>query len=270
MPVKAIVDSLDDLPDALKELYRPGDDAAKGKFVLDVEPVSGFALEHIEGLRNAFGTTKTELESAKGALEAYKGLPAASTVRDKLRKLERLEQFDPEGEADKLAKARAASAIEDATAKFNADLTKATAEADRLWGALNGALVASAAKDAIIKENGSPALLMPHVKARTKVDRETLAVTVMREDGVTPFYNNKGEPATIDDLIADLKKHADYGRAFEATASGSGANPARTAGGTPPGKNPWAKGSFNLTEQMQIKKADPNRAAHLEALAKAS
>lgn len=266
MPLKAVVETTDDLPEAVKSLYRAGDnDATKGKFVLDVEPVEGFALEHIEGLRNAFATTKTELEKSTKALEGYKGLPAASTLKDKLEKLKTLESIDPQSEAAKIVEARVTAALNEAGSKHKTEIDAATAEGDRLWGALNGALIASAAKDSITKEKGSPALLMPHIKARTKIDRATLEVTVLRDDG-TPFYNNSGKPGTIDDLVADLKKHPDYGRAFEAPMSGSGAK-GGGQGGQHGAANPWAPGSINITEQSRITKADPSRAAFLKASA---
>ena len=41
------------------------------------------------------------------------------------------------------------------------------------------------------------------------------------------------------------------------------------AGAGPAMKNPWRKSEMNLTEQAAIRKADPTKAAALEAAAKA-
>lgn len=270
MPIKAVVSTTNDLPDELKALYRAGDtDATKGKFVLDVESVDGFALEHIEGLRTAFATAKADLQEKEKALEPYKGLPAVSTLREKLKQLDKLQAMDPHSEVSKIVGARVDAALTEANSKHATELKAATYDGDRLWGALQSALTTETARSAISAEGGAAALLLPHVSARTKIDRATLAVTVHGEDG-TPLYNNAGKPATIEDLVADLKKHPDYGRAFEATASGSGASGNKTPGAQAGGANPWSKSTWNLTDQMRLVRDDPGRAAALKGAANAS
>lgn len=63
----------------------------------------------------------------------------------------------------------------------------------------------------------------------------------------------------FDDQISDLKKTDAY--LFEAGASGGGGNP--PGGGNKGTKNPWAKDSFNLTEQGKTIRENPALAKSL-------
>lgn len=50
--------------------------------------------------------------------------------------------------------------------------------------------------------------------------------------------------------------------------AGSSMTPANAENGTPTGKNPFSKESWNLTEQMRLEKEDPKKAEQLRASAK--
>lgn len=76
-----------------------------------------------------------------------------------------------------------------------------------------------------------------------------------------------GTYRTIKDLVAEVSKDEAFAPFFKgANASGSGA-PASSAGGAGKTINPWAKDTFNLTEQGRIYKESPERAQSLKAAA---
>src|SRR4051794_27617528 len=51
MALKAIVETIDSVPEAVRGLYKE----AEGKFILDVESVEGYALEDVSGLKSTLG-----------------------------------------------------------------------------------------------------------------------------------------------------------------------------------------------------------------------
>lgn len=85
---------------------------------------------------------------------------------------------------------------------------------------------------------------------------------IYKQGGVDKFtFDKNGVPVGIDDVVKPLKESSPH--LFK--ASGTGYNPA--GGGNPPAANPWAKDSFNLTEQGKIFKENPAQARQLAAAA---
>lgn len=273
MPLKAVLDSIDSLPDNIKALYRTGTEGLAGKFILDTEPVGGWALEDVAGLRNAFTTQRDELKAATSALDAFKGLGAASTIREKLGRLARLEKIDPESEADRLAAARARARIDELDAEHATELDRIKIKSDRMVAEITRLILENEVAGAISRHDGSSELLAPHVASRVKIienEAGEFSVQVMDDQG-RPAYRWRGSEsidATIDDLVIDLKSKPAFAGAFKASASGSGATGGRgTAGITDGGPNPFSKNTFNLTEQGRLKKEDPVKYEHLKQLA---
>lgn len=111
-------------------------------------------------------------------------------------------------------------------------------ELGRMRGSLNRYLVDSQATAAIVAAGGSPALLLPLVRERVKVVEEAVdgvpgyVTKVIGPDG-EPRGNGKGGWMDIPALVDEMKKHKDFGRAFEAPKNaGSGKQPGG-GGGTP-------------------------------------
>jgi hypothetical protein len=69
--------------------------------------------------------------------------------------------------------------------------------------------------------------------------------------------------------VEELKADQDFSALFDGTGtSGSSARPAGSKGGNAtPGKNPFAKDSLNLTEQMRLMRENPTLAAKLQSQA---
>lgn len=66
MGLKAIVDSVESLPEAVRSLYvaAPVNSQLKGKFILDVEPVGGFRLDDVDNLKDIVKKERAEKDAA--------------------------------------------------------------------------------------------------------------------------------------------------------------------------------------------------------------
>lgn len=71
MALRAKVQSLDGMPEAVASEYKPADG---GGFVLDVEAADGLRLENVDGLRNTVAATRAERDEAKNALKGLQGV----------------------------------------------------------------------------------------------------------------------------------------------------------------------------------------------------
>jgi hypothetical protein len=277
MPLKALLDSLDGLSDAEKALYKPvaeGDNA--GKFMLDVEPVSGLSLENVTGLKNALSTTKSELETSKEALKGFDGLKfKPSVIKERLSKLERLEKIDPETEAGRLAEEKINARLEEVNRGHSREIEKRDGRERTLMSQVEKLLIDNQAAAAIAKHKGTPELLIPVLRPRLKVEEVdgVFSVKVLDEKGAQEFaiHDSKAVPATIEDLVLKFKTDPVYGRAFEGSGqSGTGSDPNRAANNNPGRqKNPWLKESWSVTEQMNLLGTNPNLAAAFQAQANA-
>jgi hypothetical protein len=271
MSLKALLDSLEGLTDEVKPLYKPiGEGEFKGKFVLDVEAANGFTLENVEGLKNAFTATKTELESARAAVEGFKGLNA-NAVRNQLKELDRLKKIDPETEAGRLAQEQINSKVEELTSKHERETKKLSDRNDFLAKEVDRLLLEAEARASILKHKGVPELLLEKVLkyGRVKEVNGHFETQIVNASGDQDFSirDGKAVPSTFEDVVAKLKADAVYGRAFEASGrTGSGADNVNNGGGLA-GKNPFAKATFNLTRQMELLANDPSLAAALKAAA---
>lgn len=74
---------------------------------------------------------------------------------------------------------------------------------------------------------------------------------------------NPGTPLSADEWFENLSKQAPH--LFEASSGGGAAGSG--GGATTGGKNPWAKGQVNLSEQIKITKENPALAQQLKASA---
>lgn len=90
-------------------------------------------------------------------------------------------------------------------------------------------LIATATQ-AIAAEKGVAALLMPHVRSRTKLDENGQAVVIDESGNVRVAAD--GKPLPITALIAEMKADVQtFGRAFEPSgASGSGSQGSNASG----------------------------------------
>ena len=86
---------------------------------------------------------------------------------------------------------------------------------------------------------------------------------IYKQGGLDKFtFDKEGKPVGVDDVLKPLKEASPH---LFKVDNGGGYKPA--GGGNPSAKNPFAKESFNLTEQGKILRDDPTRARELAAAA---
>lgn len=235
MALKAILDSIDSLPDAIKAEYRPGtaDEKLEGKFVLAVDAVSGFALENVDGLKSALGSERQTRQQLEGKITAFGDLDPVKVKTD-LEKYEALKAIDPKQEAGKLAEAQFESAKAQLIAQHQQELEPLKGETQKLRGEVSKLLVDAAAVTALSNAKGSTDLLLPHVQRHTRVAEKDgkFVVEVIDGSGVPRIGDSQGNPMTIDQLVSEMKKDSKFARAFDADEpEGSGNRPSNAPNG---------------------------------------
>lgn len=228
--LKAAVQKIDDIPEPLRPLYGQDGD----RFVLQVEPVDGYALENVLGLKGALEGEKEVARKRAERLAAFEGLEPAA-ARQALEKVKALGDIDPEKEADRLAAAKFEELKSQLLKTHASELETRETEAKKLLGQVERLLIDNEAIRAIEAAEGVTTLLLPHVKSMTRVRREgeNFVVEVIDPKKGHARVDGKGEPMTIAALVEEMKSHDDFGRAFKGSgASGSGAG---GAGGRPGG-----------------------------------
>jgi hypothetical protein len=86
---------------------------------------------------------------------------------------------------------------------------------------------------------------------------------IYKQGGLDKFtFDKDGNPVGVDDVLKPMKEASPH---LFRVDNGGGYRPA--GGGNPSGKNPFAKESFNLTEQGKLLRDDPTRARELAATA---
>lgn len=235
MPLKAVVEDINAVEEPQRAFYKEAD----GKFVLDVEPVKGFSLEDVDGLKSALGATRRERDEAKTALKAFEDLDPAK-ARDALKQLEEFSKIDPEKEADKIAakkvEALKAQMIEQHTTEkkqLEGKLTTFQKAAlklgvtDRIGKALDKAGALADSRPVL------EAYLSQYVKSGFD-ENANLRIDIVDDAGNPRIKNAAGDAMTIEDLAEELRTKMPSN--FQASGrTGSGAK------STSPGSGPDTK-----------------------------
>ncbi|WP_461533433.1 hypothetical protein [Sinomicrobium sp.] len=104
---------------------------------------------------------------------------------------------------------------------------------EQLQSSMEKTLVQREVVSAIAKHEGIETLLQPHVERNVKLmenDDGTMVARVVDPDG-SPRFNSRGDYMTVDEYVASLREHDDFGVAFRGRQqSGSGSRPAPTNG----------------------------------------
>jgi len=253
MPLKAILETLDDVPEQLHELYVEND----GGYVLDVDE-SVENLPRIKTLKNAYERVK---EQHKGAASELKELRALKSSLP--------EDFDPTEIETLRAKAQKSGEPDEHVAKIREQL-------ERKFQSEVGTREEHIAKleralDKLVVDNGLDASLdkagiAPKFKAAARALLRERGVVKRIEDGDAFVANVETDMGPMD--VAEFVKSwaaSEEGRAFVAPAEGGGATGNNRSGLGEP--NPFAKGNWNKTAQGRLLMSDRNKA---ERLAKAA
>lgn len=241
MALKAILDSIDGLPDPIKAEYTQKD----GKFVLSVEAVDGWELDDVAGLKNGLSSERGITTAMKKELEklgskwddtAKKWVHIADPVKIKqaVAKFDEFSAFDPTKEADKIAEAKVQSIKEQLVAEHEQVVNSLTEKNGKLNKGIEKVLQEQVARAEIIALKGVPELVLPAIKAVTRVVEkdDDFVVEVLDDKGNVRIGDSKGTPMTVKQLVAELRGTETYGRAFEGDGKqGSGKQPG-SGGGT--------------------------------------
>lgn len=239
MPLAVKLDSLDELPEQLHDLYEKGDD---GKFHLT--PPEGFVsadeIEDTSGLKSAL---QKEREAARENAKKLKAVQEKYAGFD-LEEYNKLKDAEKSAEQRKLEEAGEFEKIkEQMREQHTADLAQKDQEIARLRGELEREKIDSKVVEAISKAEGNVELLKPHVRSRLQLDTDTLDMVVLDSDGKTPKVDGDGNPVTIEALVGEMRDQPTFAGAFKATdQSGTGSDPQKGGdtkanganGGTPP------------------------------------
>tara|TARA_R110002096_G_scaffold69513_10_gene166865 strand:- start:1101 stop:1907 length:807 start_codon:yes stop_codon:yes gene_type:complete len=224
--MKAIItnEERDALDDSLQSHYSPIED---GKHLLNVDPVDGFALENVEGLKSSLSKERGNTRDTLSALKAFEGLDAAE-ARAAIEKASEMDGWTPQ---DKVAE-QIARREKQLIAKYDKDSKEMGESNAHLTSQLEKHLVEASAITALTKHKGSVELLLPHVKSSTRVERDgsgNFVARIVDRDGHPRISMKTGsqEPMSIDELVEGMKSNDTFAPAFAgsgATGSGSAGN----------------------------------------------
>jgi len=290
MPIKAIVTDLNTVDENLRSLYVEKD----GKFFADVEPVDGYELDNVKGLKSALGAERNLKATLEQTVKAFEGLDATS-ARQALEQLsafgdltpaqakkfkedyEKLAALDPTKEADKIAQElvkQRETALQGEFTKREKELADkadaAVTVAEALKGQLkklmvDNAIAASLATLDPLDDARDALAVLAQQAIRTKEVNGQFVVEVIDEQGNPRIKDHHGTPVTVADYLAEIKKTRPG--LFKAdNIQGTGIDPKASAPkSTSNVVNPWKAETRNLTEQMRITRTDPALAQRLKA-----
>lgn len=243
MVMAAILKSLDNLDESLHEHYTEKD----GRFILDVQPVEGFALEDVTNLKKTVKKEREDRQEAQRLLKSYDGLDAEEAAKAiaKLAELGDLNDLD----LDKKVKDQVAAHEHQLQTKFDAEKKKYTektmAELEALRNEqslmttqLKEQMVRAEGARAIAAHKGSAALLLPVVESRARMvkDPETgrYKTQILDANGEPRMTMKSGshDEMGIEEFVGEvLKVDENYARAFDGTSSSGGGASGSDAGG---------------------------------------
>lgn len=263
MVMKALVEKLDDVPEALREHYKEIKEKDTGvtRFLLDVDTID--PLPGVKMLRGENASWRTKLREAEAK---YDGLGALKDMdpKDVIAKLDRIAELEAanggkldEGQIEKIVEGRIKSKLSpiererDTLKNENATLKQ---QLDDFTAKDRQRLISDAVRAAATElkmEAGAIEDAIMYAERVMEVDEEG-KVVVKDKVGFTPGIDTKT-------WLTDMqpKKPHWWGPSFGGGARGS------FGGGQGGGKNPWTAENWNVTEQTQIYKQDAKRAEQL-------
>lgn len=272
MALKAILDTIDDLPEDIQSEYTKKKVGDKEVYVLEVEGIQ--AHPDAAALKVALDRQKAEnktLKTEKTALESkLKDFPEEFTV-DEWMRLQALDidESDPEGKVKKKAKEdeRLATAkasfqqqidtlkiqVKDWETKYNADIGKERTDraSDKAKRELQDALIAVGVKPELM--DGANAVLAQHVKHE------------IEEDGTIRTFVNTDLGETDVKSFVDNWAKGDKGKAYIAPPTGGGSE-SKKINNQQTGDNPFHATFWNKSKQGALLKSDRNKAERFAKL----
>lgn len=234
MALKAMMDSIDTLPDPIKAEYSKGED---GKFYLAIEDFDSHPS--VGALKRAKDYEKKERQALTAKMEeANQQLAALTAEREDF-----LRGAIPKGDVEKLE------------ASYKGKLTKLEnefgAENATLKANLNNILVDNVALQLASKLSDSPDLLLPHIRPRLRaeiVDGKATTRVVDKDNSLSAL------------TVEDLEKEIGANPIFAPIIKGS-----KASGGGASGKSPARATSGGGTRPMLVSMSGKDLVAALDA-----
>lgn len=250
MPIPAIVDAVDALPEAIRPLYRQGDGDLKGKFVLDVEEhPTGYRLENPKPLRSALESERAEFRRVSDQLKQYGDLTpdAVSSLR---KQLEALKSNVPAEQVQAMVRAE----IDQHRKSWDGEKQKLQSHAERLQSLVRSTYVDTIAKQEALALGADP----KHVDLLVRVLRDVAEVEIPEKGDPKVFLKNdaggvRTSPTGTGDMTIREWIETTARKEYPALFSGGGA----TGGGRTGGDSGGAGGAFVISAQQV--KSNPKR-----------
>lgn len=251
MAIQMFVDTLDDVPEPLRDLYTEKD----GKFALSVEGV-----EDAGGLKTALAAERKRAKELDAKVKKWERLGKSDEeISDMIAKAEEAERKKAEGEGD------FGKVLQQHQAKWEKDRVTLEAELNAARASERSAVIGTSVMSALNKAGATeegidllPDRLAARIKFETDGGRRVLRI--MAPDGETPMAGSGGDGlATFDDLVREATNK--WPSLFRGTGTaGSGAR-GGTAGGkgksmsraefdrlSPRDRTEKLRGGFTVTE----------------------
>jgi Skp family chaperone for outer membrane proteins len=215
---KTVADVASEVPAPLQPLYVK--DEATGAFVL---PDETFAHVDPAGYQSALDKERAAAKSATKALEPWKvlGDDPAKIQQDLQHLKEELAKKDTTaGQFEKFKTEVGTLHQQELSARDQKILA--------MQASLETHLVEAEATRELAAAHGSAALLMPQIQRSAKVINENgkYVVRIVDSEGDPRINAATGTYMTLSELVSELKGHAEFGKAFDATGQqGSGMRP---------------------------------------------
>lgn len=181
------------------------------------------------GLHKAMETEREARKKLEGQVKQFEGvdLDEVKSLMEERRKVEE-EKARAAGDFEKL--------LQQERDKFASELAKRDEGANGLKKSLEEALIDSAATKAIAKYEGDAELLLPHVKASTKLVEANgkYVAVVLDEKGearLAPDAKTATDYMGVEHLIGGWKEQGKFAGAFAGTGASGGGAPASTRNG---------------------------------------
>jgi hypothetical protein len=256
MALKYKFKTRDEVPAELLPLYTERD----GAFVLDVEgAVEKAKLDEFRATNGALLKERDELKARFDGIDPKE----VRKLADEKRALEEAAQLKA-GEFEKVLESR----LKAQKAGFEKELTGVATERD----ALHARLAAIQIDQAVVAEatrRGLRPTALADVTARARsAFRLVNGMPQAFEADGTPRAGQDGvTPMTLAEWVDALVSDAPHLFAANAGGGAAGSGPGGAAGAKQPVSNPFARATWNLTEQMRLLKTNPQLAAQMKATA---
>lgn len=291
MGLKAVINSLDGLSEEIQALYEKSGDS----YVLSVDDVTTHPT--VLGLSNSVKAVRTEKKTIEKQLEdLQKKISGVDLDRvkdidlenyeDQLAELNRLKQKEEEQQTQKLKDEKEWEKLERQLAEQHSQKVKAVenqytskleemqksienlskekeTELGSMYNTLKSNLKDKELTAELAKANGNIPVLMPHISPYVEVEKsdngDYRAIVVDKEG--TPRINNTGQPMTIGELVSEFKGKPEFqgDGLFKIDTKPGGSGSEGNRGVDDKTNNPFAKDSWNLTQQAKLRKSDPQK-----------